>query len=503
MKKLLAVCLLAATINVYGQTPDFVKDSLDVYVERALRDWQIPGVSVCIVKDGKLVLAKGYGVRRMYTDEKVDEHSLFMIGSNTKAFTATALAMLETEGKMKLDDKVVKWWPEYKLYDPWVTKEVNMRDLLSHRLGYETFQGDFMFFDSDLTAAEIFEKFAKLKPYYDFRTRWGYCNAAFAAAGEITRRVTGKKWGDVIKEKLLQPLGMTRSGATVFDLRMASNIAFPHSIHDGKIAMVAFGQLDGMSPAGSISSSATDISKWMIAQLDSGRVDGKQVIPFRAIASTWQPHSIVGSTNPINPSGSAMYGLGWFLEEYKGHPIVSHTGGVNGYVTSVTLLPKEKLGIAVFTNTDQNYFYETLKWDLIDAYLGLPAGNYSGKFVEQKIMMDAGQAQRISVLRDSAKMKLKTALPLNAYARTYEHPIYGKMEVVAKPGGLEMHFEHHKGNIVTLESLGGHRFLGTWTDPLYGIRPYTFTVENGKPVYVSIRVSGFIENLPYEFVKKE
>ena len=165
--------LVISGISLRAQSPrSFVTDSLDSYVERALEEWKIPGVSVCIVKDGKLVLAKGYGVRRWMTDEKVDENSLFMIGSNTKAFTATALATLSAQGKMSLDDKVVKWWPTFSVNDPWVSKEVNIRDLLSHRMGYETFQGDFMFFDSDLKQSEVFEKFSKLKPLHGFRSKW-------------------------------------------------------------------------------------------------------------------------------------------------------------------------------------------------------------------------------------------------------------------------------------------------------------------------------------------
>src|SRR5678816_236263 len=210
MKKIKFLLLLFANIQLHAQdVPGFIKDSLDIYVERALKDWKIPGVSVCIVKDGKVVVMKGYGVKEVGSTDKVDDNTLFMIGSNTKAFTATALAMLDAEKKMSLDDKVQKWLPDFKLSDPWVAKETTIRDLLCHRLGFETFQGDFMYFDSDLSLEEVREKFAKVKPLYSFRSRWGYTNAAFMTAGEIIPKVTGKTWAQFVHDSIFVPVSYT------------------------------------------------------------------------------------------------------------------------------------------------------------------------------------------------------------------------------------------------------------------------------------------------------
>lgn len=504
MKKLIAF-LLSAGFHATGltQVPAFITDSLDRYVNRALNEARIPAVSVCIVKDGRLVLAKGYGVKRVGTTERTDENTLFMIGSNTKAFTATALTQLAVQGKMSLDDKVVKWWPEFKVYDPWVTKEMNIRDLLSHRMGYETFQGDFMFFDSDLSPAQVFEKFAKLRPLYGFRSRWGYTNAGFAAAGEVIQRVSGKTWAQYLHEEIFKPLGMSRTTATVEELQGVSNMALPHSIHEGKITEVGYGSLGGLAPAGSMSSSAVDISKWMMMQLDSGRMQGTQVLAWPAIAATWEPHSILGNGgSQFNNGHFSLYGLGWFLEEYSGRKMVSHTGGINGYVTSVTLLPEEKLGIAVFTNTDQNHFYEDLKWEIIDAYLGLPYRNYSGLFQQRRNQYDAQYEKEIRLKRDTIGMKPNTALPLQAYAGTYEHEIYGKMQMRVDGNVLRAKFEHHSSKELRLDPLGGNRFLSTWSDPLYGNRVLTFTVEDGRVTSLTLRVASFVENTPYEFIRK-
>src|ERR1041385_2983202 len=188
MKKVLTLLLCAmfsASMAQDASLPPFIKGSLDHYVDRAMKAWKIPGVAVGVVKDGKVIVQRGYGVRELGKPEKVDANTMFMIGSNTKAFTATAIAKLDAEKKLSLNDPVQKWLPDFKLYDPWVAKEATVTDLLCHRIGFETFQGDFMFFDSDLTTQQMTEKFARIKPMYSFRSRWGYTNAAFMVAGEI------------------------------------------------------------------------------------------------------------------------------------------------------------------------------------------------------------------------------------------------------------------------------------------------------------------------------
>ena len=305
-----------STTNAQTDTlPSFVKDSLDNYVEKALKDWQIPGVSVAIVKNGKVVLMKGYGVKELGKSDKVDENTVFMIGSNTKAFTGTALAILDAEKKLSLNDKVQKWLPSFKLYDPWVAKEANIRDLLCHRLGFETFQGDFMYFDSDLSAAEVIEKFGKLKPNYSYRSRWGYTNAAFAVAGEVVKAASGKSWAEYLKEKIFVPLGMTNTRALLSEMGDITNKAVAHTLVDGQLRIIPYGNIDNMAPAGSIGSSANDMSKWVLAQLSNGRLNGTSVIPAAAISQTWFPHSIMGNGGALYNRGHfSLYGLGWMLE---------------------------------------------------------------------------------------------------------------------------------------------------------------------------------------------
>ena len=499
-----SLCLLARA----QQIPSFIKDSLDIYIEKALTDWQIPGVAVCVVKDGKVVVMKGYGIKEINNDSKVDENTLFMIGSNTKAFTATALAILQSEKQLSLDDKVQKWLPGFKLYDSWVAKETIIRDLLCHRLGFETFQGDFMFFDSDLSKEQVFEKFGKIKPLYSFRSRWGYTNAAFGVAGEVIQKASGKTWAEFLKEKIFTPLGMNNTLALSKDIQSASNKASAHTVvpmatGKGTLKKIPYGKIDNISPAGSISSSVNDMSKWVLMQLDNGKLDGKEIIPASAIAQTRVPHSILGNGGHMfNKAHFNLYGLGWFMEEYAGRKIVAHTGGVNGFVTSVCLVPEEKLGIIVFTNTDANNFYEALRNEIQDAYLGLPYRNYSQVFLQGQKQNDEEMQKQLKLKRDTIDSHPPPALPLKEYTGNYEHEIYGKMNIVLENGALIMRFEHHKSRYSTLEPLGGNRFLSTWNDPLYGRKVLNFTTDNNKVKSLTVHVADFVEFTPYEFVKK-
>ncbi len=499
------VFLIACAFFAKAQTssiPSFIKDSLDTYVEKALKEWQIPGVAVCVVKDGNVVLMKGYGVKEMGVNDKVDENTLFMIGSNSKAFTGTALAILDDEKKISLDDPVKKWLPDFILYDPWVAKETNIRDLLCHRLGFETFQGDFMFFDSDLSTAEVREKFGKLKPLYSFRSKWGYTNAAFMTAGEIIPKVTGKSWAEYIKEKIFLPLDMKNTLALSKEIASAANKTIAHTVVNGKLRKIPYGNIDNLAAAGSISSSVNDLSHWVLMQLNNGKYNDKQVISSKAIAQTWMPHSILGNGgNMFNTGHFSLYGLGWFLQEYSGKKIVSHTGGVNGYVTSVTILPELNLGVIVLTNTDANNFYEGLKWEIIDAYLGLAYRNYSKVYLGFMTSQETQKQKELKAKRDTIASSPKTGLPLTAYTGNYVHDIYGKMTIALENSKLIMRFEHHKGRHGTLEPLGGNRFLCTYSEPLYGVKVLPFTVENGKVKSLTVRVADFVEFTPYEFVK--
>jgi CubicO group peptidase (beta-lactamase class C family) len=507
MKNLLFVSLLLFGIELslfsQSKTPDFVRDSLDSYVNQALKDWNIPGVAVAIVKDGKVIIAKGYGKQSMSRTDNVDENTLFMIGSNTKAFTGTVMAMLQNSKACSLDDKVIKWIPDLKLKDPWVTKELNLTDILSHRIGMETFQGDFMYWTSNLSREGVIEKFGELQPEYGFRTKWGYTNAGFLIAGQCIQKITNESWESNVKNKIMIPLEMTRSLTISTELPLQKNIAAPHTLVFDTLKLLPYPVIDNLAPAGSISSSVSDMTHWVLCLLDNGKYNGNQVIPSEAIQETRKPRSIVGgSFSNFNRTHFTLYGLGWELQDYEGREIVSHTGGVNGFVTSVTLLPEEKLGIVVFTNTDQNYLYEALKLEIMDAYLNLPFRNYSKLYLSFFKRGTGRDLMAYKAEKDTIAMHPKPAADLKNYTGHYIHPVYGFMDVTKSGDKLKLSFEHHPALVGTLECLGGNRFLCTYNDPTFGIKILPFTMENDKVKSLKVRVADFVERTEYEFVKQ-
>jgi CubicO group peptidase (beta-lactamase class C family) len=494
--------LIALLISAQTAVPSFITDSLDIYAERALTEWQIPGMAVLVVKDGKVIVQKGYGFLEMGKPEKVNENTLFMIASNTKAFTGTAMAMLEQAGRCSLDDRVQKYLPDFKMKDPWVAEHLTLTDVMSHRIGMETFQGDFMYWESDLNSDQVIEKFGMLTPMYDFRAKWGYCNAGFLIAGKCLEKITGLTWDRFIQDNIITPLEMNRTLVLTADADKAQNICTAHTLVEGKLQVIPRCHIDNLAPAASISSSASDMSHWIIAQLDSGRYNGKQVIPWQAIRKAQSPKSIIRRAgHPFNKTHYSLYGMGWNLLDYEGREIVSHTGGVDGFVTSVTLIPEEKLGVVVLTNTDGNALYEALKWEIVDAYLGLPYRNYSGFFLRYFKPNVEKDIEIVNSWRDSVNMKLPTPVKLSKFEGKYEHPVYGYANLELKGDYLLLTFEHHPDLTAKLEYIGNNRFLCTYSSPLWGIKVFPFVIENGKVRSFTLSVADFLEFTTYEFVK--
>ncbi len=510
MKKILLIvisfiCFINLTFAQRIDRSKFISDSLDYYINRALTNWRIPGAAVCIVKDNKIVLMKAYGVKELGLGDKVDINTLFMIGSNTKAFTATSLAMLQASKKLSLDDKVTKYLPQFKLDDRQAGEMAVIRDLLCHRLGFKTFEGDFTFYNTDLTRSQIIDKLGQLKAAYPFRTKWGYTNAAFLTAGEIIPKVYGKPWEVFVKENLFAPLGMINTLALSADLPKSLNRTVPHTLLDGRLVTIPYAQLDGMAPAGGISSSINDMSKWVLVQLTDGKAGARQIIPSSAIKATREPQDIVGKVRHLNgETDYELYGLGWFLQDYAGHSLVMHDGGVSGYLSSVTMVPDEHLGIIILTNTDQNEFYDALRWEVMDAYFKLPYRNYSDNFLARFKGEAANDLIADRKLRDTVAQARLPALPFASYTGKYVNDIYGNLTVTqGENNTLEIRFQHHPKMYARLQSLGGNRFYTTFSDPVLGKAILPFIVQNGTVTGVRVKVADFVEMDPYDFRKMQ
>jgi len=500
----LSIIIVTSPVKAQGVNRNkFISDSLDQYINRALTNWRIPAAAVCIVKDGKVVMMKGYGVKELGLNNKVDINTLFMIGSNTKAFTATALAMLQADNKLSLDDKVTKYLPDFKLDNQYAGQEAMVRDLLCHRLGFKTFEGDFTFYNTNLSRSDIIERLGHLKAAYPFRTKWGYTNSAFLTAGQIIPKVTGKEWEVYLKENIFAPLGMINTLALSVDLPKSLNRTVPHSLVNGQLTAIPYPMVDGLAPAASISSSVNDMSKWVLALLNDGKVGTRQVIPNAAIQATRQPQDIVGRVTHLNgESNYELYGLGWFLQDYDNHQLVMHDGGVSGYLSSVTLAPKDHLGIIILTNTDQNEFFEALRWDIMDVYFKRPFSDYSGKYLKIFKERQTADQQRDRKIRDTVALNRLPQLPPAEYIGKYVNDLYGSMTITQGTNNdLEIRFEHHPKMYAHLQPLGGNRFYVTFSDPIFGKAIFPFTVENGKVTGVRVKVADFVEQDPYDFKK--
>lgn len=503
----LVLLCLRSSVFVQAQPassrPAFVTDSLDAYIRRGMADWQIPGLAIAIVKDGKVVVSKGYGVREVGRPEPVDENTLFLIASNTKLFTGTALAKLDEEKKLSLNDRVTNYLPDYQLYDPTATQLVTIRDLLCHRLGTKTFQGDFTFWDTNLSRAEVVRRMRLLKPPGQFRQDYGYCNSAFVTAGEIIPKVTGQSWEQYVADNLVKPLGMTNTYMLTAGAETRPNIARPYTTNftlDGKPVRLPYDQVDNLAPAGSMVSCVKDLSKWLLMQLDSGRFDGKRVLPWSVLQKTRDANTILGSRKSgVLPRHFQAYGLGTIMSDHNGRQVYAHTGGAFGFVTNTCFVPEEKLAVTILTNQDNQSFFEALRYQILDAYLSVPYADRSRFFLNITRPETQKQQQELKAMTERVAKKNKPTLPLSAYAGTYRNDLYGTITITPKGDGLTISFEHHPNLTAQLDYMDSDTFRLTYSNRSFGIFPTRFTVNNGKVTGVEIKASDFVEYDPYQF----
>jgi CubicO group peptidase (beta-lactamase class C family) len=504
MRKLLFLLFLLPFALPAQQQPAFITDSLDTYISREMAGWNLPGLAIAIVKDGKVVVSKGYGVTEIGTDKKVNDETLFQVASCSKAFTATSLALLAQQKKLSLEDTVTRYIPFFKLYDPLATKQTTIRDLLCHRLGLQTFQGDFLNWDSNLSRKQVIEQLAREKPVYGFRAQYGYCNAAFLTAGEIIPVVTGQSWDAFIKSTFFDPLEMKRSSTTYAAIKSDANAARPHSKWEGKEIVIPYDNIDNLGPAGSVNSCVKDFSHWLLMQLDSGRFNGKQVVPFSVLQETRRPNMIIPGTPALFPGMHFQtYGLGWYMADFYGKKVIWHNGGAGGFLSTTFFVPELNLGGVVFTNSDNNNLYNALRYQILDAYLGLPYRNYSAIYRGIFAKNDAKADQEIAGWKYLASKN--PALPAAAknFAGVYENPVYGKMMVTVDGNKIGASFEHHPMMFAKLEFIGDSAFLCTFNSPLWGITKAPFVLKDGKVQSITISVSDNVDMLPYLFRKVE
>ncbi len=475
--------LVAAFLAVAQAAPLAAQDiaaprDFDAYVERALRTFDVPGVAVAIVKDGRVVLAKGYGVRTLGQPERVEADTRFGIASNTKAFTAAALAILVEEGKVEWDAPVIRYLPDFAMYDPYVTRELTVRDLLVHRSGLGLGAGDLLWWPaSTYDRPEIARRLRFIKPATSFRSAYAYDNVLYLVAGQLIERVSGQSWEDFILTRILRPVGMTQSTVRHSDAARGGNVAGTHAEVDGTVRRIAPMTSDNTNPAGGVNSTAADMARWMIVQLDSGRLaPASSGTPERRLfspASTRQLWSIV---TPIPVPERALpglehvrpnlagYALGFGVSDYRGQLQLQHSGGLPGYLSLVTMIPGRKLGVAVLTNQEEAGAYRAITLRAIDHYLGVAPIDYVTRYAALRDSVRARlarSARRAAASRDSTS---GPSLPLARYAGRYEDAWYGDVTIADEAGHLVMRFGHTPQLVGDLVHWQHDTFLVRWRD---------------------------------------
>jgi CubicO group peptidase (beta-lactamase class C family) len=448
--------------------------TLDASVARAMQVFEVPGLAVAVVKDGAVVHAKGYGVRRLGEPAAVDADTLFGIASNTKAFTCAAISILAEQGLVSWDDPVVRHLPGFQMYDPWVTREVRLRDLVTHRAGLGLGQGDLMWWPAtDFSRREIVRGIRELKPASSARTRYAYNNVMYVAAGEVVAEVARSSWDAFVRERIFVPLGMSRSNTSVKD--NDANAAAPHVVVGGRPRPVPPMQADNCGAAGAINSSASEMARWLRMLLECGRdepaKDAACVLKPGSIRSLWAAQIALATPDPpkgLEPlrANFAAYGLGFGLRDYRGRKIVSHTGGLPGYVSQVTLVPEERLGAVVLTNQEEGGAFRAVTQAILDDYLGAPEPPVDWTAAFHKQAQDEVERARLVVQKAAAARRTDSSpsLPLAGYAGRYRDPWYGEAVVSQANGRLTFTMARTRGMVADLEHWQHDTFVARWRE---------------------------------------
>jgi CubicO group peptidase (beta-lactamase class C family) len=466
----LGFLVLLLVIAASAQSTSSAPADLDAYVTSSMKAFDVPGMAVAIVKDGKVVVAKGYGVRKLGDSTPVDEFTMFAIGSNTKAFTTAALATLVDEGKLSWDDPVYQRLPGFVMYDPYVSHEMTIRDLLTHRSGMGLGEGDLLFWPhTTYTREEVIYKLRFMKPQSSFRSHYAYDNLLYMTAGQIIPAVTGTSWDDYVRQRIFTPLGMQHSNVSNAAFKSGDDYAFPHSRVDGKLQVIPFGSLDNAGPAGAINSCAADMAKWVQLQLNRGKYvdrDGRLFSEQRS-KEMWSGQTILPIGDmPTELAGLkanfADYALGWGLRDYHGRKLIGHTGGVGGFVSRVMLVPEENLGVVVLTNAEEGGAFDSILYHVLDHYFHLPTTDWIGAFkaVKDKDEKDAAETmKKAASARDASS---KPSLPPEKYAGVYNDAWYGPITIRMENGGLVISFDHSPDMTGDLQHWQHDTFKAHW-----------------------------------------
>jgi CubicO group peptidase (beta-lactamase class C family) len=463
--------VLSAAIAAQQARPTLDAALLDSYVARVMQTFEVPGLALAVVKDGATVVAKGYGVRRLGDPTPVDAQTLFGIGSNTKVFTATALGLLVEDGKIQWDAPVIRYLPGFAMWDPFVTRELTVRDLLVHRSGLGLGAGDLLWWPaSTYDRPEIARRLRFIQPATGFRSAYAYDNVLYLVAGEVIEAVSGQSWEDFVSSRILAKVGMTGSNVRLSAAASGGNIAATHARIDGKVRPIAPFESDNANPAGGINSSAEDMAKWLRLQLSGGVLADLSRLfspatarQLTAIVTPLPTNDPAPELAPLKSSFNG-YALGLNIRQYRSHRLVTHDGGLPGYVSRVAMIPDAGIGVALLTNQESSAALGAIVCRILDQYLDAPAFDWLEAFKTVAARNEAAAAEterRAASARDATS---RPSLPLERYAGGYRDAWYGDIAIALERGRLAIRFSHTPSLVGDLEHWQHDTFIARWRD---------------------------------------
>ncbi|UCF21118.1 MAG: serine hydrolase [Gemmatimonadota bacterium] len=489
------------------EVPDAPPD-LDRYVEQVMQAFEVPGIALTIVKDGEVVIAKGYGVRKIDEDAPVNAHTRFGIASNTKAFTATALALLVEEGKLEWDAPVIEYLPWFQMWDPWVTREITVRDLLVHRSGLGLGQGDLLGWPpSTRTREEIVRRIRYLKPATSFRSAYAYDNVLYHVAALVIEEVSGQTWEEFVASRIIAKLGMNETRVSRASTREPGNVATPHARVDGVVRPVQPFDATNTNASGGINSTAADMAKWLIVQLDSGRVaDGSPLFTPRTTRELWSPVTTMPIGRPpaeLEPLATDYrgYALAFVVQEYRGRKMVTHTGSLPGYVSRVAMIPELELGVAVLTNQEAGAAFEAITYRILDHYLDADETDWLAAYIAVEARRDSASAGAEVGEVGAEGTAAPPSLQVEGYAGTYTDAWYGDVTITMEEGGLAIRFSKTPSLVGDLEHFNHNTFIARWRDRELRADAYvTFVLDpSGDVDEVKMQAVSPLTDFSYDF----
>jgi CubicO group peptidase (beta-lactamase class C family) len=500
---------------------------LDADVERVMQLFDVPGIAIAVVKDGQVLSARGFGVRKLGAPDKVDAKTLFEVASNSKAFTAAALAMLVDEGKLAWDDPVTKHLPDFQMYDAYVTHEMTVRDLLTHRSGLGLGAGDLLWWPTtSFSTDEIIHKLRYIQPSTSFRSSYAYDNLLYIVAGKIIAAKSGKSWGETIRERILTPVGMATTTTSLAENAGNPNVANAHSKINDKIAAVKAMPVPNAVGAVGINTNAEDIARWMNVLLAGGKLpagagaDGKEARLFSAKQArelwtaqtpmrTGEPNAKLAGTK----ANFAAYGLGFQLRDYHGRLLALHSGALQGFYSKVVLVPEEKLGIAILTNAESGGSLNALQWQLLGRLVDKDdSTDWIGAVASVEEEMHAKEKARLAKTSAARTAKSQPSLPRSAYDGDYQDPWYGIATIKHVGGRQVLSLSRTPDLTGELEHFQHDTFIVRWKERNFNADAYvTFalnpdgSIERMKmqPISTETDFSYDFQDLNFTPVKKD